>query len=132
MPNAWRRFREKLRQVPPVDDLDGSEILPIVHGDLTRSIRLDQIVALGMDPTKINLPPATPPAGTVSAFYGSAPPGWLPCDGRAVSRTEFAALFAVTGTIHGKGDGATTFNLPNLKSNLATGKLPEPTWMIAI
>lgn len=38
---------------------------------------------------------------------------WLLCDGRTISRTTYAALFAVLGTVHGTGDGSTTFNLPN-------------------
>lgn len=38
---------------------------------------------------------------------------WLLCDGRAISRTSFATLFAILGTTHGAGDGSTTFNLPN-------------------
>ncbi len=42
------------------------------------------------------------------------PAGWLLCDGRAVSRTEFADLFAVIGELWGAGDGSSTFNLPNL------------------
>ena len=37
----------------------------------------------------------------------------LPCDGSAVSRTIYAALFAVLGTQFGVGDGSTTFNVPN-------------------
>jgi len=38
----------------------------------------------------------------------------LVCDGAAISRTTFAALFAVIGTTWGSGDGSTTFNLPNM------------------
>ncbi len=41
-------------------------------------------------------------------------PGWLVPDGSAVSRTAYAALFAAIGTTYGGGDGATTFNLPNV------------------
>ena len=41
-------------------------------------------------------------------------PGWLVPDGSAVSRTAYAALFAAIGTTYGQGDGATTFNLPNV------------------
>lgn len=53
--------------------------------------------------------------GTVKAFGGStAPDGWLFCDGSQISRTTYAALFAVIGTTYGAGDGSTTFNLPNL------------------
>ena len=39
--------------------------------------------------------------------------GCLLCDGSAVSRTTYAALFAAIGTNYGIGDGSTTFNLPN-------------------
>jgi microcystin-dependent protein len=39
--------------------------------------------------------------------------GWLLCDGRAVSRSDFAYLFAVIGTYFGNGDGTATFNLPD-------------------
>jgi microcystin-dependent protein len=45
---------------------------------------------------------------------GSPPVGWLLCDGAAVSRTTYSALFAVIGTTFGTGDGTTTFNLPNV------------------
>lgn len=62
------------------------------------------------------------PAGTVSAFAGaSAPGGWLLCNGAAVSRTTYDALFAVVGTTYGAGDGSTTFNLPNLKGRVPVG-----------
>ena len=38
---------------------------------------------------------------------------WLICSAeRTVSRTTYAALFAVIGTTYGAGDGSTTFNLP--------------------
>jgi microcystin-dependent protein len=50
------------------------------------------------------------------------PAGWLLCNGTAVSRTAYAALFAILGTTHGAGDGTTTFNLPNLKGKVPVGK----------
>ena len=54
------------------------------------------------------------PVGTILHFAGSsAPPGYLLGNGVAVSRTTYAALFAVTGTTYGVGDGSTTFNPPN-------------------
>lgn len=52
---------------------------------------------------------------------GSAPTGWLLCDGSAVSRATYAALFAIIGTTYGSGDGSTTFNLPNLKGRVPVG-----------
>ncbi len=53
-------------------------------------------------------------------FY-SVPDGWLLCNGAAVSRSTYAALFAVIGTKHGSGDGSTTFNLPNLANRFVEG-----------
>ena len=44
----------------------------------------------------------------------TAPSGFLECDGAAVSRSTYAALFAVVSTTYGVGDGTTTFNLPDL------------------
>lgn len=62
---------------------------------------LDQRVAITM------------PIGAVMDFAGTqAPPGWLICDGRLISRVTYAALFAVIGTVWGVGDGSTTFALP--------------------
>lgn len=56
------------------------------------------------------------PAGKISHFaMSAAPAGWLKCNGAAVSRTAYAALFAAIGTTYGNGDGATTFNLPELR-----------------
>lgn len=57
------------------------------------------------------------PGALVPAATGTPPAGWLRCDGQAVSRTQFAALFAAVGTAYGAGDGSTTFNVPNLNGN---------------
>ncbi len=46
---------------------------------------------------------------------------WLICNGQAVSRTMYAALFALLGTSFGIGDGSTTFNLPDLRGNVFGG-----------
>ena len=52
----------------------------------------------------------------------AAPSGWLLCDGTAVSRTTYAGLFAVIGTVYGIGDGSMTFNLPNLQGRVPIGR----------
>lgn len=63
-----------------------------------------------------NRKPMGPEPGTVAHFAAStAPAGWLKCNGAQVSRTAYAALFAAIGTTYGVGDGATTFNLPELR-----------------
>lgn len=41
------------------------------------------------------------------------PLGWLACDGSAISRQTYSALFSVIGSTFGSGDGVSTFNVPN-------------------
>jgi microcystin-dependent protein len=63
------------------------------------------------------------PAGTVVAYAGStAPAGWLLCFGQAVSRSDYASLFAAIGTTYGSGNGSTTFTLPDMRGRVAAGK----------
>ncbi len=63
------------------------------------------------------------PAGLVVPFASSAAPdGWLFCDGAAVNRETYAALFAAIGVIYGAGDGSTTFNMPDLRGRVAAGR----------
>lgn len=47
-----------------------------------------------------------------------APAGYLLCEGQAISRTTYSALFAVIGTTFGSGDGSTTFNVPNVPATI--------------
>ncbi|KUJ04957.1 hypothetical protein AR275_20270 [Stenotrophomonas maltophilia] len=55
------------------------------------------------------------PAGMVAHFPTATPPdGWLRCNGADVSRTTYAALFAVIGTTFGTSNGS-TFRLPDLR-----------------
>lgn len=62
---------------------------------------------------------ATPASGAVSvgdfkvSAQAASHSGWLKCEGAAISRTTYSALFAVLGTAFGAGDGSTTFNLPD-------------------
>ena len=65
---------------------------------------------------------ANAPIGAIFPFGGtSAPSGYLLCDGSAVSRSDYAALFAVIGTSFGAGDGSTTFNVPDLRESVPVG-----------
>jgi hypothetical protein len=62
------------------------------------------------------------PVGSYICHAGTtAPPGFLACNGAAVSRTTYAALFAVIGTTYGAGDGSTTFNLPDCRGLVFVG-----------
>ncbi|MCR3893087.1 phage tail protein [Aeromonas caviae] len=57
------------------------------------------------------------PPGTVCMFARTtAATGFLKCNGAAVSRTAYAALFAVIGTTYGAGDGFNTFNVPDFRA----------------
>lgn len=63
------------------------------------------------------------PVGLLSPYAGStAPDRWLLCDGSAVSRTTYSALFTVISTTYGTGDGSTTFNVPDLGGRVVAGK----------
>lgn len=65
--------------------------------------------------------------GQVTPYFGAIvdksafEPNFLYADGRAVSRTQHPELFAAYGTIHGAGDGASTFNLPDLRGVFVRG-----------
>lgn len=62
------------------------------------------------------------PAGSMMAYAGaSSPTGYLFCDGSAVSRSTYSALFAAIGTGYGAGDGSTTFNLPDTRNVFLRG-----------
>lgn len=68
------------------------------------------------------------PTGGILDFGGtSAPTGFLLCDGSAVNRGTYAALFAVIGTAYGAGDGTTTFTLPDYRGRFALGKAASGT-----
>jgi hypothetical protein len=72
-------------------------------------------------PTYTDLPDPIP-TGVILTFGGSTvPEGFLLCNGAAISRTTYAKLFAAIGTLYGAGDGATTFNLPDMRDKFAEG-----------
>lgn len=84
---------------------------PTVGDNLTNKTYVDaQVSAIRM------------PAGSVTMHAANtAPTGWLECNGAAVSRTTYAALFTAIGTTWGAGDGATTFNVPDLRGEFVRG-----------
>ena len=63
-----------------------------------------------------------PTATIVPWSDSSVPSGFLECNGAAVSRSTYSALFAIIGETYGVGDGATTFNVPDLQDNVPVGK----------
>lgn len=62
------------------------------------------------------------PAGTIAPFGGgTVPDGWMLCNGSAISRTTYSALFAAISTTYGSGDGLSTFTLPNAQGVFLRG-----------
>ena len=71
------------------------------------------------------------PPGTVVAFAAPRnkagtnqsiiPEGWLLCDGRAISRSEYADLYDAIGTAWGHGNNSTTFNIPDMQGYFLRG-----------
>lgn len=65
----------------------------------------------------------TIPIGQLNPFAGTtAPTGWLICDGTAVSRSTYSALYSIIGSTYGSGDGSATFNLPDLRRRAPIGR----------
>lgn len=72
------------------------------------------------DMEKIDL--AVVPVGGILPFAGAvAPYGYLLCQGQTVNRVEHKRLFDIIGITYGKGDGTTTFNVPNLQGRFPLG-----------
>lgn len=69
---------------------------------------------------------ATTPTGATIEYAGTSASGpsggpWLPCDGSAVSRSQYASLFAELGVTWGAGDGSQTFNVPDFRGRVLRG-----------
>lgn len=64
---------------------------------------------------------AMPIGGLLGWPLPTPPAKYLECDGSNVSRTTYAALFALLGTYYGAGDGSTTFTLPDFRGVFLRG-----------
>jgi microcystin-dependent protein len=60
-------------------------------------------------------------AGDLVPSAAAVREGCLLCDGAAVDRALYADLYAAIGDTYGPGDGATTFNLPDMRNRMAMG-----------
>jgi len=125
-PAEARYIWAKVTQVSPLRiQLDGDRVpLAITPDDLggvgSRTLNqrvycqiLDRrLVVLGP------VPGGTPPGAILATASSVLPVGHLWCQGQAISRTTYAALFVAIGTTFGVGDNSTTFNLPNLQGRV--------------
>lgn len=77
-----------------------------------------------------NSAPAWLPGMIIKVGWDNVKPGWLFCDGTALRRVDYPALFDFIGTRFGAGDGATTFNLPTQAQCDAVVVEPTPPQVV--
>jgi microcystin-dependent protein len=118
------------RRFQTVDDANQvGYLLDTVTGVDTNSYQDGSITLAKLATSLVNLLIAP---GTIHLFAGPTPPGgWIACDGIAISRTTYAALFAVIGTYWGAGDSVNTFNVPNLANRVPVGYGAGAFWNFA-
>ena len=63
----------------------------------------------------------------VAYAQANFPPGWQLCDGTALVRASYPALFARIGTTYGAGNGNTTFNVPDLRGRFIVSEISGAT-----
>jgi microcystin-dependent protein len=114
----------KTNRFRTIDNVGGvGYLLDTVTGVDTASYQDASITYAKLAQALINL---ICPVGMVAQFAGAAvPAGWFLCDGTAVSRTNYPALFSAIGVYWGTGDGINTFNLPDLRGRSPIGYAPS-------
>ena len=91
-----------------VVQLDGSGKLPAVDGSELINLPIPTVTAI--------------PIGGIIMWPSSVlPANFMECNGVAISRTAYAALFDIIGTGYGAGDGSTTFQLPEFRGEFIRG-----------
>jgi len=93
----------------------------LAPGDLQATQRYLAICD-GIDIVVLNPTSSSQIIGSIITWCADiAPNGYLECNGSAISRTTYAALFSIIGTTFGIGDGSTTFNIPDLRGYFVRG-----------
>jgi len=93
------------------------------YGDETERIRASQAIQniINALSGEGELQVSIETGSIIDYAVSTAPAGWLLCDGSAVSRTTYEALFNLIGTTYGAGDGSTTFNVPDCRGRITAG-----------
>jgi hypothetical protein len=104
-----------------IDIADGQ----VQNADLAVSaVTAGKVASNAIDYTKLAaaVQQALCPVGTILPFAGdTAPAGWLLCNGLSVSRTNYAALYAVVANRFGSADGS-NFNVPDFRGRFLRGR----------
>ena len=115
-----------------LDVLEGTTVVPTLTQTLTTYEMSLAIISVADSATAIDAGDViderlfagdgTRAAGIVEWYSGLVvPDGYLPADGRAVARDQYARLYSTIFTIYGSGDGSTTFNVPDLRGRAPVG-----------
>lgn len=91
-----------------------------VVGDINDQTDLMAIIS-ALQSRIVSLENSLPEVGSIATSVKSSLSGHLLCNGQAVSRVTYAALFAVIGTGFGPGDGTSTFNVPDYRGCFLRG-----------
>ena len=93
-----------------------------------KSFETDAGVSLAAIQNAVNM---LMPIGTIMAYGGDTTnkdvvqqlvaQGWLPCDGRPVTRQDYGDLFNAIETAYGAGDTRTTFQVPDFRGRFLRG-----------
>lgn len=117
-------FRELLMQTPGVFE-EFNHLYKRVNAFLRVAHNVDGTL-ISTAPTQISEIGLA--VGSIVPYAGvAAPSGWLLCDGSAYSRSTYRTLFDIISTTYGAGDGATTFNVPDLRGRFPLGKAASGT-----
>jgi len=109
--------------------ITGSDNIVAGSENTTITLAAGSNVAISSDPTNKTITisatgqlAAANFVGMIAPFATIAPStGWLLCNGSVISRTTYATLFAAIGDEWGSGDGANTFQLPDLRGAFLRG-----------
>ncbi len=113
----------------PTLSVNGTQARPIFRrfkrvlgpGDLTPDV-LYRALYVPRFGAYLLISPEIVDAGTLRLQAGpTVLPGWLPCDGRSLSRATYSELYSRIGGFYGSGDGSTTFNLPDFRGRAPFG-----------
>lgn len=114
--------------------LSGGEFIPITQMGLNGKLQTvyttpDTIAAyvIGRASSNTDATPIIMPVGATIAFGGDilnpniVPAGWLVCDGTAVSKTQYSALYVCIGDKFGIATDTQLFKLPDLRYRVVMG-----------
>jgi microcystin-dependent protein len=93
-----------------------NEIQTLTFNNDTLSISKGNSIPLSLSSNRFT------PIGSIISYGGrTIPDGWLLCDGSELDRIIYSGLFSAIDTVWGRGNGSTTFNLPDLRGQFLRG-----------